>query len=79
MKEIRKGILLAKNDYKATSFRIKHEQHEDEFVGEWLEVYQATEQVLIGDKPISALTEHAYARTIKTLLRNLRSLESAPE
>lgn len=76
MKEIRKGILLARNDYRATTFRIKHEASDVDFIGEWLSIYQATEDALIGDKPITALTELAYARTMKTLLRTLRAQET---
>lgn len=79
MKEIRKGILLAKNDYKATSFRIRHECSDVGFVDDWLDVYRATEDALIGDRPISALTELAYSRTIRTLLRNLHVKDPAPE
>jgi hypothetical protein len=76
IQEIRKGILLAKNDYRATSFRVKHECDEDGLVDDWMEAYQIAEDALIGGRPISALTELAYGRTIKGLLRNLRSTTS---
>lgn len=75
MKEIRRGILLAKHDHKMILFEQKHRDADDPIIDDLREVYEATEKIIIGSGEYTALTVEAYGRTMDSL----RGEEPLPE
>lgn len=67
MKEVRRGILLAKHDYQLLQFEANHKDVHDPIVGEIYEVYVSTEKLIMGDHPMTDLTVEAYCRTMDKL------------
>lgn len=69
MKEVRRGILLAKHDYQLLAFETKHQtvEQDEPLIQEMLEVYASTEKLIMGQAPLTDLTVEAYCRTMDKL------------
>ena len=67
MKEIRRGILLAKHDYQLLSFEARHKDTDESIINDIVEVYESTEKLILGHADITDLTVEAYCRTLDGL------------
>lgn len=67
MQEIRRGILLAKHDAKVACIRVKYENEPSEIVNDLLDIYEASETLIMGEAKLTNLTMKAYHRTMSNI------------